>query len=391
MKILHTVESYYPSIGGAQEVVRQLSERLVKLGHDVTVATSKHPDRQSKIHNGVKITEFDIAGKAVIGCHGKDINKYKSFLVNSNFDLVVNYAAQQWATDLAFEVIDKIKSVKVFVPCGFSGLYQPEYEAYFKKMPSIMKEYDATVYLSNNYRDINFARKHKIQNIHLIPNGAGADEFTQPVKASSRKGLGIPKNNFLILHVGSHTGLKGHAESIKIFEEAKIRNATLLIIGNDFGLECTKLCKNSAQQARFIFKYRFSRKRLLVKDITRPQTVAAYKEADLFLFPSNIEASPLVLFEAMATKLPFLTSDAGNAKEIIEWSKGGLLLPTQKDETGYSHVDTAKSAKLVERLYHDSAERKSLAESGYKAWKEHFTWEIITKQYEGLYKKVLPK
>jgi L-malate glycosyltransferase len=35
MKILHCVESYYPSIGGMQAVVRQLSERLVKMGHEV--------------------------------------------------------------------------------------------------------------------------------------------------------------------------------------------------------------------------------------------------------------------------------------------------------------------------------------------------------------------
>jgi len=31
MKILHCVESYYPSKGGMQEVVKQLSERLVAL------------------------------------------------------------------------------------------------------------------------------------------------------------------------------------------------------------------------------------------------------------------------------------------------------------------------------------------------------------------------
>ena len=41
MKILHTVEFYHPSVGGMQEVVKQLSERLVRLGHNVTVATSQ--------------------------------------------------------------------------------------------------------------------------------------------------------------------------------------------------------------------------------------------------------------------------------------------------------------------------------------------------------------
>lgn len=45
MKIFHCVESYYPAVGGMQEVVKQLSERLACLGHDVTVVTRFHPDR----------------------------------------------------------------------------------------------------------------------------------------------------------------------------------------------------------------------------------------------------------------------------------------------------------------------------------------------------------
>ena len=79
MKILHTVEFYYPSVGGAQEVVRQISERLVKLGHDVTVATTKLPERKIATHNGVKIVGFDISGRAATGYGGKDIEKYKKF------------------------------------------------------------------------------------------------------------------------------------------------------------------------------------------------------------------------------------------------------------------------------------------------------------------------
>lgn len=36
MKILHTVEFYEPSVGGAQEVIKQISLQLVKRGHEVT-------------------------------------------------------------------------------------------------------------------------------------------------------------------------------------------------------------------------------------------------------------------------------------------------------------------------------------------------------------------
>lgn len=391
MKILHTVENYYPSVGGSQEVVRQISERLAGLGHDVTVATSRNTERNFKSYNGVGIIGFDVHGKSATGYGGKEINEYRQFLLESRFDVMMNYAAQQWATDLAFEVIDNIKAAKVLVPCGFSGLYRPDYSDYFKLMPEVLKKYDATVYMSDDYRDVNFARQHSLKNTHLIPNGAGEDEFSQSIDIDIRKKLGIPSKDFLILLVGTHTGLKGHIEAMEIFLKAKIKNSTLLIIANDFGTGCSQSCKSKTSSARLSLSYRLARKQLIIKDFPRRDTVAAYKTANLFLFPSRIEASPLVLFEAMASQVAFLTTDVGNSVEIIKWSDGGLLLPTVKDEEGYSHAEIDKSARLLEQLYNDRSQLNHLAAKGYATWKRRFTWEKITKQYEQLYKNLMKK
>src|SRR6185369_6972995 len=71
MKILHTVEFYSPSVGGAQEVVRQVSEQLASRGHHVTVATTNMPARRSGMTNGVHIEAFDISGNAVRGFKGE--------------------------------------------------------------------------------------------------------------------------------------------------------------------------------------------------------------------------------------------------------------------------------------------------------------------------------
>ena len=82
MKILHTVESYCPAGGGMYEVVKQLSERLVKLGHEVTVATRKLPSGTVVAINGIKIREFDLSGNFTSGITG-DVKKYQDFLTNS--------------------------------------------------------------------------------------------------------------------------------------------------------------------------------------------------------------------------------------------------------------------------------------------------------------------
>src|SRR5437773_7620617 len=126
MKILHTVEFYTPSTGGAQEVVRQISEQLVKRGHEVTVATTKLPNRATATINGVRIESFAISGNSVRGCAG-ETNRYTEFLLSGKFDIMMNYAAQQWATDLTYPILDQLPYRRVMAPCGFSGLFDAKY------------------------------------------------------------------------------------------------------------------------------------------------------------------------------------------------------------------------------------------------------------------------
>ncbi|MFA5995937.1 MAG: glycosyltransferase family 4 protein [Patescibacteria group bacterium] len=389
MKILHTVEFYSPSVGGMQEVVRQLSERLVRLGHDVTVATTKLLNRNSTEINGVHIREFSISGNQVRGYQG-NITEYQQFLQQQHFDVMTNFAAQQWATDLALPILSVIKSKKVFVPTGFSGLYVPEYKSYFERMTNWMQQYEMNVFLSEHYRDIDFARQHNIGNIRVISNGAASDEFLPTSTCNIREQLSIPQQHFLILSVGSHSGAKGHAEAIKIFTKARIKNATLLIIGNSFGGGCTYSCQIKSWLNKFNIKHRlFADKKIIIINCSRSETVAAYQQANLFLFPSNLECSPLVLFESMAAHLPFLTTDVGNAREIINWSQGGLLLPTRFTNNGQSYAILEQSVVLLERIYQAVDLRKQLGQAGFTAWQNKFTWEKITKQYEQLYQHIL--
>lgn len=388
LKILHTVESYYPSLGGMQEVVRQLSERLVKLGQEVTVATSENTLRKETSINGVQIQSFNIKGNFVRGLEG-ETDRYRQFLLDSEFDVITNFAAQQWATDIALPLLKNIKAKKVFVPTGFSGFYLPEYKQYFDEMKDWMKQYDMNVFLSNDYRDINFAKANGIIKNTLIPNGAGEDEFLSSNSVDIRKKLGIASDAFLILHVGSYSGIKGHSEACQIFLRSKIDNAVLLLVGNS----------NKVFEERYWYKVKLplllkrkhgkNKKIIITSTLTRQETVAAYQSANLFLFPSNIECSPIVLFECMASKTPFLTTDVGNSKEIIEWSKGGLLLPTTIDEKGYSHAVIPSSVKLLEELYADKVRRISLSDNGFNSWKHHFTWELITEKYLSLYKTLV--
>ena len=186
--------------------------------------------------------------------------------------------------------------------------------------------------------------------------------------------------------MGSHTGLKGHSEAIRIFSKASVSNATLLIVANDFGGGCGRTCSLRKTIFNAWPHRRTDGKRIVVTALSRAETVAAYQTADLFLFPSNIECSPLVLFECMASHTPFLTTDVGNSAEIVEWSGGGMLLPTRTDAKGRSWAHVPTSSKMLSERFCDRTGNDRLAESGYAAWRERFTWSRIARDYEALYK-----
>ncbi len=388
MKILHCVESYHPALGGMQEVVKRLSELLAAHGHDVTVATTSNAERNSLELNGVNIREFNVTGNLVNGLTG-DVETYRRFLLNSDFDVITFFAAQQWATDAALDILGKINAVKVSVPTGYSGFYWPAYEAYFNKMKNWIHGYDMNVYLSNDYRDIRFARENGVNKICLIPNGASAEEFYAGNEINVRRELGVADDVFLLLHVGSYSGWKGHETAMEIFLRSKINNGAFLMIGN--GHENFRLSIRRNPGLFFLWWWnRFlGRKKIVFNYFNRKFTVAAYKQADIFLFPSNIECSPIVLFEAAAGALPFLSTDAGNAVEIAGWTHGGMILPTTKDKEGFSHADINGSVQMLNKLFDDAAGREKMGSEAHAIWRRKYTWESIALAYQEMYTALL--
>ncbi|MDC0253285.1 glycosyltransferase family 4 protein [Bacteriovoracales bacterium] len=387
MKILCAVQFYHPAVGGMEEVVNQLSENWVGQGHEVTVLTSFHPNRLEQSLNGVKIQSFKIKGNFVVGLSG-EVEKCKSFLLNNNFDVVVCFAAQQWAVDIFLQdgFIKKLNSVKIFVPTGFSGLYNPIYKEYFGRMEEWFHNFNHSVFLSYNYRDIEFAKKAGVKNYSVIPNGASNIEFNKERHSYS---IG---SKFKILHVGNHTGQKGHKELIQIYKLAKINNSELIIIGSkNWKGRCYFSCRLKAGLINLYFRIRRENKSIKLKTLDRKETIKTFYDANLFLFPSNIECSPIVLFEAMASKTPFLASSAGNAEEIAEWSKSGEILDSIKDKYGNTKVDVQKSAERLSRLSNDKKSLNDMAVRGYEAWKEQFTWGQLAQQYTSLFSSEMNK
>jgi O-antigen/teichoic acid export membrane protein/glycosyltransferase involved in cell wall biosynthesis len=398
------------------EVVRQISERLVAKGHEVTVATSRDPERQSDTINGVKVVSFSVSGKSAVRIFG-DANSYKRFLLESSFDVITNFAAQQWATDLMLPILEQIKARKVFVPTGFSALGAPAFSEYFQSMRSWMRQYDACVFLSRDYRDINFASEAGVTRIAIIPNGASEEEFSGPSQLSIRKDLELPEDKGLLIHVSGYlSAAKGQVEAVRIFSNSRLQNAVLLLVspGFEHGWASELSPRNLARGLWWLLRGKglrgfasswqigaaigVSKRRnerhgrsICRASLDRERTIAIFKEADLLLFPSWVECSPLVLFEAAASRTPFLVTDVGNAREIIGWTGGGEILPGTRlnDHEKSIIADTNGGAEKLNRLWFDSDRRQSMASSAHTAWRRDFTWERIAGLYEELYERLV--
>jgi glycosyltransferase involved in cell wall biosynthesis len=407
--------------------MQQLAERFVAMGHSVTVATSRLTARTGSELNGVNIKEFCVSGNFVSGITG-EIKKYHDFVLSGRFDVIMIKAAQQWTFDALWPILDQIEAAKVFIPCGFSGLYEPAYAAYFRQIPEILRKFDHLVFYASRYRDIDLAREHGLTNFSIIPNGASEVEFNVAADPSFRERQGIPAHSFLFLTVGSFSGQKGHLELANAFSAMTLgegEHATLILNGNvllpeginlnRFWITLTRLVRLAGR--RSIFRNIFTRilentgvrvnrestpqdvariinstqsnKRVLLTDYPRRDLIQAFMASDLFVFASNVEYSPLVLFESAAAGTPFLTVPVGNAEEIARWTEAGVVCPAGRDAKGYTRVDPAEFALFMSRLAQDEAMRKKLGAAGRRNWQEKFTWEKISREYEAIFLRLV--
>lgn len=426
MRILCCVEFYYPSVGGAQEVVRQLAERLAVRGHHVTVATTQIQHRESTLYNGVYIEQFAASGNHANGMKG-EIERYRQYLVQADVDIVFFYAAQQWTFDAAWAVLTDIKARKVLVPCGYSGLYLEAYADYFRALPEILMQMDAVVYHAQSYRDIDFARKLGLQNSHVIPNGAALEEFCVEKEAQFRSSLQAAKETLILLTVGTFTGLKGHLELVRAFALAHLgtRPALLILNGNrpehgNFGQSRVRRYLQLIRGYGLVYATRHAvkmmliacglrsgnlnsidtwvarvnggmhgNKRVLQVDLKRQSLIQAYLQSDLFVFASNIEYSPLVLYEACAAGLPFLAVSVGNSREIAKWTEGGVVCDAPTDTEGYTRVEPSVLAREIEILLEDKTQLIDLGRKGRLAAERRFNWAFLSIEYEGLFLRLM--
>jgi len=375
MKILHITESYFPETGGVSAMMVLLSESLAGQGHEVTVATRYNPKRKTKVINRVKVEEFSVSGKFHNGYHG-EVESYQNFVRNFDCDVLTIYAAQTWAADLVFPLLKEINTKKIFITCGFSSLYDPNYREYYEKMPDVLRSFDHLIYFDQYSWDYAFGQKHSINHFSIIPECADYDGF-EPKGKTFREEYSI-KTKYFALCVANYGRSKAQHYLLETFLKTLSKDLSLVFIGGKPNGRNQKLYFRLLQLIGVVVKiHDRTRSIKLLTGIKRGMVVKAFHEADLFLLGSSFEVgTPAVIYESMAAGLPFISSKCGSLGEL-NYSGGWVVNSTREMANG---IDILLNSDLL---------REELSESGKEEYNNKYTISHYIENMTRLYTSIV--
>ncbi len=137
------------------------------------------------------------------------------------------------------------------------------------------------------------------------------------------------KSKFIVLYVAYTVLLKGLQYLLRAWENLKIKNMELWIIGSLDPMIQNLIAKEF---------YNLSN----VKFYGNQRSLSSYfSEASLFVAPSLIEGGPVTVLEAMSHKLPVLITNDCGVRDIIEDGKNGFIIPAKNSVAIAEHIEWA--------------------------------------------------
>lgn len=380
MLILHTAQDYVPTVCGVSEVVKQLSQRLARRGHEVHVVTGATPGcKLNDCVNGVHVHRFRIRGNSAEGISG-DVSSYVDFVKSRAWDVVAMHCCQTWSTDALLSHLKTLSGTKVFVGHGISALDNPAFNEYFTRLATLLKDFDATVTLSPLLEETGFAYDHCLPVPRVIPNGVDPSEWSGPsLNVRMRWRIGSAP---WIISVSNHSPVKGHSVFAKVISEirrAGYPSTVGSIIGGYYPAAKANLGRFRVKGGcwyRCRLRSLHDRHLRLNFDVPRPAVVSALREADLLLVTSSREASPLVILEAMAAGTPWIAFDRGSIRE----NSGGVVVQSVEE--------MVEAAMGLLNRGHDCSNVADQENSEIIANRH---WESITSEYERLYSQLVAR
>ncbi len=197
-----------------------------------------------------------------------------------------------------------------------------------------------------------FTRQTLIENgaspdtIRVVPYGVDLARFTPapPTTGTATRPLRL----LFVGTINQRKGIKYLLEAMRLLGSAPVE---LTICGRV--VDDLRLFRAFGEQVR------------VRPSVAAPELLAAYRESDLFVFPSVAEGFAQVLLEALASGLPILSTTHTAAPDLIEEGREGFVVPPRRPDLVAARIEWALAHRAELRDMKFAARRRA----------EYFTWE----------------
>ena len=365
----------YPTFGGSGVVATELGKALAKKGHQVHFITYSPPVRLDFLSGNLFYHEVSVSDyplfeyppyELVLASKLVDVVKYEKL------DLLhVHYAIPH--ASAAYMAKQILASQGIHIP--FITTLHGTDITLVGKDPSFepvitfaINQSDAVTAVSESLKEDTYKNFPSVKKqINVIPNFISLEEYNFESGICKKK-MYAPNGERLLIHVSNFRKVKRIEDVLRVFDKVrKVIPAKLILIGD--GPErgsIEKLCRelDTCHDIKSLGK------------IVNPEQILAI--ADLFLLPSETESFGLAALEAMASKVPVITTNSGGLPEV---NVNGF--------TGYmSNVgDIDDMAKNAIHILKDDAVLNKFKSNAYEQATK-FDIAKILPMYEELYKEV---
>jgi len=226
--------------------------------------------------------------------------------------------------------------------------------------------------------------------VSVIHNGIDLAEYQPSVNPLVLHGLGVDPEKPFVLFVGRITRQKGVIHLIRAIRHLDPGFQIVLCAGApdtpEIACEMQQAIASAGKHRGDII--------WIDKMVSRPEAIALYSGASVFVCPSIYEPFGIINLEAMACGTPVVASAVGGIKEVVVDGETGFLVPLrQMKESPFEAIDpgefAADLAAKINLLMADPKLAERMGAAGRMRAKEFFGWDAIARKTERLYRNLV--
>jgi glycosyltransferase involved in cell wall biosynthesis len=406
LRLLQLVHTYPPALGGVQQSVSDVCERLVAdYGWEVTVlatnaltslsfrdsAISTLPiDPHGEQRNGVTVRRFSVDTRWAPFLRYAQATAYRLRLPGNG------RLRTLWTGPISRGLLQATLTEKADVICAatfpFNHLSypfrRPEPRPPVILVGAIHTENPWTYHRPDLFRLVKRAystivhteheRQWLINEQHVRPKqvrviGHGIETpKPHPEPGTFRRAHRIPPEARVVAYIGAHSPHKGIETLIEVFPRLlESHDSMWLVVGGaetDYSADLRRLIAGLPEQARGRI--------LFFTDISDSLKAEILVDADVFASPSREEAFGITTIEAWAYEKPVVVGDSPGQLDVVDDGRLGLVVP---------YGDTEQLLAALSRLSTDEALRMELGREGKRKVDTHYDLPEVIAQYHALF------